>query len=127
MALDKIRSDPKGYAISEDKGAKQTTYTLKPLDGVGHANFVGFRGDSQAWRFSLEGIRCERIDDLGLRVTELERGDGRPLSASWYSVEGGPLDGLWVKSYPGSEAGLCDVMPGTPPYWARQHDKPKDK
>ncbi len=122
--LDAIMRKPADFATSVDKtGTKMVTYSLKPLDGVELAVFVGVRGQQKAWRFGLEGIRCDRIDELGIEVVELQRGDGRPLSPSWYRIKGGPLEGDLVKVFPGERAGFCNVMPGTPPYWEHQGEK----
>lgn len=122
--LDAIMRDPTAFASGkDDTGQKTVTYNLKPLDGIGLAYFAGVRGQKKAWRFGLEGMRCDRIDELGIEVVELQRGDGRPLSASWYRIKGGPLEGILVKVFPGESAGLCNVMPGTPPYWEHQGEK----
>jgi hypothetical protein len=123
--LDGIMRAPADFASGkDDTGDKTVTYNLKPLDGVGLAYFVGVRGQPKAWRFGLESMRCHRIGELGLELVELQRGDGRPLSASWYRVEGGPLSKLLVKVFPGAAADLCNVMPGTPTYWELEGERP---
>jgi hypothetical protein len=123
--LDRIAREPGKHSTGkDDTGTKTVTYNLKPMEGVGLAYFVGARGQAKVWRFGLEGMRCDRIAELGVEVVTLQQGDGRPLSASWYRIKGGPLEGLLVKVFLGEGPGLCNVMPGTPPYWKHQGEHP---
>lgn len=123
--LDATMRDPAAHSTSkDDTGTKTVTFQLKPIEGVALAYFVGLRGQKQAWRFGLEGIRCDRLDELGFELVELKKGDGRRLSASWYRIKGGLLEGILVKTYPGDEPGICTFLPGTPPYWEHQGEKP---
>jgi hypothetical protein len=124
--LNAIRRKPADFATGkEDYGGATITFRLKPIEGIESAVFVGYRGDPKAWRFGLEGIHCERVRELGIEVVELVHGDGRPLSASWFLIKGGPLENAWVKVFPGESALLCNVMPGRQEYWQREHDTPK--
>jgi hypothetical protein len=123
--LDTIVRDPSKHSTGkDDSGVKTVTYSLKPIEGVGLAYFVGVRGEKKSWRFGIEGVRCDRLAELGVELAVLKRGDGRRLSASWFRIKGGPLEGLLVKTYPGDDPGLCTFMPGTPPYWEHQGEKP---
>jgi hypothetical protein len=124
--LDAIRRKPADFATGkDDTGSKTVTFNLRPIQGVGLAHFVGYRGNAKAWRFGLEGAKCELLNELGLEVAELVRGDGRPLSPSWYRVKGGPLEQSLVKVFPGDGPGLCNIMPGREEYWEQQGDTPK--
>ncbi len=124
--LNAIRRQPADFSTGkDDSGEKTVTFNLRPIEGVGTAYFVGYRGDAKAWRFGLEGAKCELLDELGLELAELVRGDGRPMSPSWYRIKGGPLEGSLVKVFPGDEPGRCNIMPGQQEYWQRQGDTPK--
>jgi hypothetical protein len=88
---------------------------------------VAHKSDATSWRFGLESIRCDRLGELGLDLSEVSRGDGRPLSASWYRVKGGPLNMALVKVFPGEGPGLCNVMPGSAAYWAERGESPEKR
>lgn len=122
--LGAIMRKPADFATSKDSsGEKTVTFQLRDLPGVGLASFVGYRNDAKAWRFGLEGARCELVDDLGIEVVLLERGAGGPLAAAWYAVKGGPLEHVLAKVFTRSD-GLCDVLPGSAEYWQQQGEKP---
>jgi hypothetical protein len=123
--LGAILLKPADYATGkDDSGRKTVTFSLRELPGIGLAEFIGYRGKPEAWRFELDSMRCTDVAELGLEVVEVSRGDGRPLSAGWYRVRGGPLDGARVKVYPARGQGLCNVLPGTQDYWKLAGETP---
>jgi len=131
--LGAIIAAPAQYATNKDVDKETVTYDLKPFAGFSTAMFIGYRNNQKAWRFQLEFMPCDDIDQLGLEVTELERAEapiGHGYFNAWYEVTGGPLSGCWVKVHSKSidEPNTCVVMPGTPPFWqTRRGDMPKGK
>jgi hypothetical protein len=131
--LGKIMADPAKHATNKDVGNETVTFYLKPFAGFVMPMFIGYRKNKKAWRFQLEYMRCDEIDQLGLEVTLLEREEapiGGGYFNAWYEVDGGPLSGCWVKVHSKSvdEPHECVVMPGTPPFWeTRMGDLPKSK
>lgn len=131
--LGDIVAGPAQYTSSKDVSEQTVTYYLKPFAGFVMPMFIAHRNEPKVWRFGLEYMRCDEIDQLGLEVTELERIEapiGRGYFNAWYEIDGGPLSGCWVKVHSKSvdEPHICAVMPGTPTFWrARSGDLPKGK
>ncbi len=131
--LGEIIAAPAQYATNKDVSKETTTYYLKPFAGFVMPMFIAYRKEPKVWRFGLEYMRCDEIDQLGLEVAELERAEapiGHGYFNAWYEVDGGPLSGCWVKVHSKSvdEPHICTVMPGTPTFWkTRRGDLPASK
>lgn len=123
--LGQVMRDPDAFDATPDlSGEKTTTWTFSTQNAK-HAVFVRFKRNPDAWRFGLEGMRCEALELLGLSVQEISRSRGLGgRSQAWYLVKGGPLDGCYAKVF--TDGAECMVLPGTQDYWRAQGERLPD-